>query len=221
MDITSEQRQQIEQLMDAGDELAVVRYLQSTFNVSTDEAMLLAEKLKADYDRENPTPTITPQEMFERLKGGRSGLNVGKMVGTIFLSIGLIVLAVDGFLIYRDYQFQKRAVPVTGTVVDYDTHYSRDDDGGQTLMYATVYEYDFRGKHYTYTSSTSSSSPTGEVGERVEVLVDPDSPWEITVNTFWERWFIILVLTLFGGIFATVGYFVRRALGKTSRPSTP
>ena len=152
------------------------------------------------------------------MKNGRQGMNVGRLVGTVFLAIGLIVLGVDGFLMYRDYQFQKRAVPATGTLADYVTHYSSDDDGGTTLMYASIYEYDYRGKRYTYTSNTSSSSPSGEIGEKVEVLVDPDNPEDITVNTFWERWFIILFLTLFGGIFAGVGYFVRRALG-TSSPS--
>lgn len=211
MQLTPEQREQIDDLMFEGDELALVRYLQNTFHVTAEEALALAEKLKAEHD---PEPiSASPQHAFERMKNSKQGVNVGKLVGGLFFSIGLLMLTVTAYLIYRDYKFQQRAVPTTGTIVDHKTHYSRNDDGGSTLMYACVYEYDYMGKHYSYTSNTSSSSPSGDIGEQVEVLVDPDNPGDITVNTFWERWTLILILGFIGTIFSTVGYFVRRALG--------
>jgi len=212
MELTSEQRAQIQQLMMESDELAVVRYLQNTFKLSAEESLLLAEKLKAEYEAQTPS---MPQHIFVRMRSGKAP-NVGKIVGSVFLGFGLIMLTVVSYLIYSDFTFQQRAIPITGTLVDFETSYSTDDDGGSTLMYAGIYEYEYNGKKYKHYSNTSSSSPPGQTGEQVEVLLDPDDPSRVTINTFGERWTLVLILGILGTIFTVVGYFVRKALSATS-----
>ena len=65
-------------------------------------------------------------------------------------------------------------------------------------MYRPTFEYAFLGKTYTHESSTSSSSPEYEIEEEVDVLVDPDDPREILIDSFWERSFLSRLLGIIG-----------------------
>jgi len=80
-------------------------------------------------------------------------------------------------------------------------------------MYTPTFQYEFKGKTYTYKSTTSSSSPDYEIDETVDVLIDPDKPLEILVDTFWEKWFLPLLLGFMGFMFSGMGLMAYRLLG--------
>ena len=143
-------------------------------------------------------------------------VNVGKLVGGIFMCLGLIMLAIAAYFVVSNYQFSKRAITVNGRVIDYDSYQSTDDDGGSTTMYTPTFEYEFQGKTYTHKSSTSTSSKDYKINERVDVLVDPDNPKEILIDSFWEKWFVSLLLGFLGAMFTGMGYLAYRVLGKHS-----
>jgi len=130
--------------------------------------------------------------------------------------LGSIMLIVVVYVVYSNNQFSQKAIPVTGEVISYDSHESSDDDGGSTTMYTPTYGYSYNGKNYTYTSSTSSSSPDYDIGEKVEVLVDPDNPEEVLVNAFWERWLIVVILGFMGSMFTGLGYMAYRLMGNSN-----
>jgi hypothetical protein len=138
---------------------------------------------------------------------------VGKLVGSVFLGVGIILLSVAGYLIISNNKFEQRAIHTKGKVIDYRNYQSSNDNGGSTTMYTPVFEYAFSGKSYQHASSTSSSSPEYEIGEEVDVLVDPKNPKEILINTFWEKWFVVVLLGIMGTIFTGVGYAVFRFVG--------
>ncbi len=210
MTLTPEQKEHAIELIEMGNQLDAVRYLQETLDITSDQALILAEKLeeetKSDLEKE-----------FESLKEEmhkKPGVNVSRLVGGIFMSLGAIMLVIAVYFLISNYQFSERAIPVKGKVIDYDSYQSRDDDGGSTTMYTPTFQYEFQGKTYTHKSSTSSSSRSYEIDELVDVLVDPEEPNEVLIDSFWEKWFVSVLLSGMGITFTGMGYLAYRIFGK-------
>lgn len=211
MPLTPEQKEHAIELIEMGDKLKAVRYFQETLNVSADQALVLTEKLEEEIEA---SPLLEEFKTLQAEASKKPGINVGRLVGSIFMSVGGILLTIVVYLIYSNSKFAERAVPVKGKVISYDSYLSRDDDGRSTTMYRPTFEYTFQGKTYTHESSTSSSSPEYEVDELVDVLVDPEEPQEILIDSFWERWFLPILLGFMGTMFGGMGYLVFRLMGK-------
>ncbi len=212
MMLSPEQKEHAIELIEMGNQLDAVRYLQETLGITADEALLLAEKLEEEIESDLEKEFKSMQEEIHK----KPDVNVGKLVGGIFMCLGLIMLAIAAYFVVSNYQFSKRAITVNGRVIDYDSYQSTDDDGGSTTMYTPTFEYEFQGKTYTHKSSTSTSSKDYKINERVDVLVDPDNPKEILIDSFWEKWFVSLLLGFLGAMFTGMGYLAYRVLGKHS-----
>lgn len=208
MTLTPDQKKHVEDLLRQGDELAVVRYLQKNLGMSADEALKLTEKLDKTVE-ESPEVKMS-QFMAQAGKRTMSDSNVSKWIGGIFLFFGLVMLSVGCYIFYTNYTFAQTAVPVTGKVVDFDISYSTDDDGNTSTMYSGVFEYEYNGEMYRHTGEVASSSPDYDEGEEVEILIDPNNPNHALVNTFWDRWFVILIVGFFGVAFTGAGFMVLR-----------
>lgn len=210
--LTPEQKQHVRELIDMGDKLEAVRYLQNTLNISADQALLLAEKLQQEIESEDETQFRAMAAELQQKHA--TGINVGKTVGGIFMGIGGLLLGIALILLYSNYTFSKRALPIKCLVLSYETYQSRNDDGGSTTMYRPTFQYEFRGKTYTYESNSSSSSPEFQAGETVDALIDPEEPTEILIASFMEQWFAIVLLGGMGTMFGGLGFLVFRQLGK-------
>ena len=206
MALTKKQQVHLEMLLKLGDEIAATRYLQEELNISADDALLAVEKLKPAVD---PLPRELIQNFKER-KNSLKNSKTGSRVGLVFMVIGFAMLGFSGYTAYSDYQFIETAIPITGIVVDYNTHYSSDDDGGSTLMYSPVFEYEYNEVLFTHYSDASSSSPDFEIGEEAEMYINPDSPETALVNSFMERWFMVVLLGGMGAMFSGMGYMAFR-----------
>lgn len=57
-----------------------------------------------------------------------------------------------------------------------------------------------------FQSNVSSSPPAWQVGEPVKVLFDPNDPSQAVIDSFAGRWLVPLLLGLFGGVFAFIGF---------------
>ena len=209
--LTPEQKEHATELIEMGDKLEAVRYFQQTLQVDADQALLLAETLQQEIEAAD---TAEFKAMEQTIPASPTGLNVGKTVGSIFMGIGGVLIAIAAWLFYSNYTFQQRAVPVKVTVLSYETHQSRNDDGGSTTMYRPTFQYEFRGKTYTYESNGSSSSPEFNEGESVDALLDPEDPTEILIQSFMEQWFAIVLLSGMGIVFGGLGFVVNKQLGK-------
>jgi hypothetical protein len=210
MNLTPEQKQHATDLIEMGEKLQAVRYFKETLNISLEEAMTLTEKLEEEIEGDASFAHFQSAH-----KTGSSSVNVGRLVGTIFMFIGVILLGIAVWIYSNNNQFEKRAERVMGKVSGYDNYESSNDDGGSTTMYTPIFEYSFNGKDYLKPGSVSSSSPDFEIGEPVEILVDPLNPEEILIESFSQKWLGIIILLVLGTIFTGVGYLVFRLMAKS------
>jgi hypothetical protein len=107
-----------------------------------------------------------------------------------FGGVAFLLLAVAVFLFARDQRKMQHYVSTPGAVIDNNYR------GG----YAVV-EYEWRGERKEYTTSASSRPPAYDIGERVEVLVNPADPSDVTLNSLIERFLAILILSGLGAVF--------------------
>jgi len=212
MTLTPEQKEHAIELIEMGEKLEAVRYFQEILNIDAEQALLLAEKLEQEVEAGPAMQELN--QKHEEIK--RSGAHVGRLVGLIFMSIGMVMLVVVFYLLYTHQQFEKNALTVKGTVVEFQSYESRNKNSSSTTMYTPVFEYEFKGKKYTYVSTSSSNIHEYEVGERLDILVDPENPSEVLVNSFMEKWFLPILLGFMGALFTGLGYLAFAVLGKKS-----
>lgn len=208
--MTPEQKEHAIELIEMGNQLDAVRYLQETLDITSEQALILAEKLEEETESELEKEFKFMQDEMHQ----KPSINIGRLVGGIFMGLGVIMLAIAAYFIVSNYKFSERAITVKGKVIDYDSYESRNDDGGSTTMFTPIFEYEFQSKTYTHKSSTSSSSQDYELDELVDVLVDPDNPKEILIDSFWEKWFVSVLLGFLGTLFTGMGYLAYRVFGK-------
>lgn len=209
--LTEEQKEHAIELISMGDKLEAVRYFQQTLGVNAEQALTLTEKLEQEIKVEDEAAFA---ELEKTMPDPNNGLNVGKLVGRIFMGVGGVMLVIVAFILYSNYSFSKRAEPIKVKVVEYRSYESRNDNGSYTTMFTPVYQYEYKGKPYTYVSTTSSSSQEFQAGEWVDALVDPQNPNEILVDSFMGKWFLPLLLGFMGILFGGIGFVVFRVLGK-------
>lgn len=208
--MTPEQKEHAIELIEMGNQLDAVRYLQETLDITSEQALILAEKLEEETESELEKEFKSMQDEMHQ----KPSINIGRLVGGIFMGLGVIMLAIAAYFIVSNYKFSERAITVKGKVIDYNSYESRNDDGGSTTMYTPTFEYEFQSKTYTHKSTTSSSSQDYELDELVDVLVDPDNPKEILIDSFWEKWFVSVLLGFLGTLFTGMGYLAYRVFGK-------
>jgi hypothetical protein len=201
MNLTPEQKEHAISLIRNGEKIQAVKYFQQTLSISLKDAHQLMEKL------EEESSSIRG---FTSTRSAERGFSKGKMAGIIALVLGISLLGVVAYLVYANNAFEQRAIPVQGTVIEYQQYESSDDDGGSTTMYTPVYEYMYNGQTYTHVSTLSSSGKSHEIGEAIDILVDPLNPTEILINTFWEKWLLSVVLGFVGLVFTIIGFGVFR-----------
>lgn len=74
------------------------------------------------------------------------------------------------------------------------------------LMYAPVVSFKSKsGNQYRFESSQASNPPSYSVGETVEVIYNPSNPCNASINDFFSRWFLSLLLGFFTVISFVVG----------------
>ncbi len=206
MALTPQEKVRLEMLLKLGDEEKAIKFLQEELNLSAEEARQAVEKLKPSV---KPLPRSLIQAFNSRKNKSGNG-KAGSRIGLLFMVIGIAMLGFAGYTAYSNYQFMEEAISITGKVIDLDTHYSSDDDGGSTLMYSPVFEYEYNGETYTHTSNSSTSSPDFEINEEAEIFINPDSPGTALVNSFMERWFVVVLLGGMGTMFTGMGYMAFR-----------
>lgn len=89
--------------------------------------------------------------------------------------VGFIVLV--SYLSFLDRRFVNKAVPVDGEVISYETI----KDESSTLYEAKI-RYVFQGQTYYQASKARSAAKIYKIGQRVELLVNPDQPREIRLQ---------------------------------------
>ena len=195
MSIPPAQKEHIRQLLSEGKKIHAIKYLRENFGLSLRESKQMADLVERDIIEDaKAAGEQPPTQPISRSK-------MGCLIGTIFTGIGLIFLAVTGYLFIDDLQFVNSSVKGTAIVVD--------DPGTPT------FEYMYEGETYTHTSSVSSNPPSYSRGEEVGIFINPNDPYDIVVDTFTDRWFVITLLGVMGSIFFGVGFLTTKFLRRT------
>lgn len=123
----------------------------------------------------------------------------------IFLAAGVIAAAVGFVLLLGRGTDKKRCTqPVTAVVVDNEMVVSRSKKFRST--YAPIFEYEYRGQTYRHKSSISTNPPRFSIGQRVELLIDPNDPATAYDKSGAADVACVIVMAA-GGIFLFLGIF--------------
>lgn len=134
---------------------------------------------------------------------------MGRIIGGFFaLLVGLGMLWGAWGLSQSTLKFKAGGVATEGTVIDFETERST-TDGKSKTMYKPVVEYTTTdGNTLTFTTSSSTSSPSYDRGEKVKVLYSKITPERARLDSFMENWFGPLILGCLGVIVTLIGWFL-------------
>lgn len=256
--MTSEAKKEVERLLQAGQKIRAIKYLNDTFNISLQDSKILVEALEQEMamnpgDPVAPSPSATTldgplkaevvrllqtRRKLEAVKYVKKHLNIGlkealmmveevakennpnyvlfnatgclrgvaKGIGIIFGFVGIIFLGTAGFIFYFQSQSIHNSDLVTGKV----TEMQYLDEGGS----APVVEYEWKGKKRSYQSNSHSTPPDYQVGETVSLYVNREEPNEIVLDTFADRYALIVGLGVIGTVLSLISllffYFASR-----------
>jgi hypothetical protein len=119
----------------------------------------------------------------------------------IFGGVGALLLLIAGILYFREQAFLSRAETVTGTVSDFEISSSDDSNS-----YCPVIDFRTRrGESVKYFANVCSSPPSFDIGEKVEVVYDPENIKHVQMNGFWSKYVGVFVLAAIGLPFFLIG----------------
>lgn len=188
MVVSEQQKTEVKRLIAQGKKIEAIKYLRQEFNIDLKSAKTLADHIEDDL---NPLEYSTTSINIKVIRAKASNL-----FGKIFLGIGFILLAVTMLLIFLDYDHEKTSIRTIGVVINNPSQ--------------PTFEYEFDGNKFYYYSTTSSNPPSYQLGEEVELLVDPSDPSNVIVNTITDRWLGIIVIAFIGSIFTIIGLSVNK-----------
>ncbi len=128
--------------------------------------------------------------------------NVFKIVGLIFLGVGILLLGGALLAGMNTLSLLREGVRTTGNVLEFNESY--DDEG--TLMYSPVYIFlDEQGREQIVQSIISSSSPHYRRGQTVELIYRPGKPQTASTISYFDVWFLTGILGVMGLGFTAFG----------------
>jgi len=145
-----------------------------------------------------------------------------RLIRFILLASMLLGVVFAAFMLWRTVSLLRVAAKASGVVVEEVRRSSQ--DGGTS--YAPRVRFHARdGKAVDFVSSISSSPPRYVVGDRVSVIYDPANPSRARINSFWDLWFlpmILGVLSMFNLVlYWALGLYRERIRAKSAAAAGP
>lgn len=187
MNVTVEQKEKTKNLIRAGKSIEAIKYVRSELNLDLKTATRLVRAVRATID----PATIKVATSFDRsLKTTGSGL----VVPIVFITIGLAALGAALYFFSNQQAIINQGNKTVATVVSNPAN--------------PLFEYEFEGTSYTHQSNTSSDPPSYYVGEQVDVYINANDPYDIVIDTFTDRWLLIVIFSSIGSTFLGVSLLV-------------
>jgi hypothetical protein len=198
MEIPQELVEKASRLIRSGMKIEAIKLLRDELNISLGRATSLARHLE-----------MTDPSSRHKSPLNRSDFVMG-FVGVLVLFVGLVGLYLIIKNVMQDLAFERTAIAITGTMIKIDQNTTTDDDGVSSTGYYPVFEYEINQKTYQTTSNVSLGEDNYEIGEEVPILIDPEDPEKIIVNTFTDRWMLYIILGAFALMFILMGAVATR-----------
>ncbi len=190
-------KEELGNLVFSGKKQEAIELLQKRYGATAEEAeQLLKLAIKESY-----TPVQVVKRFIASTPKSADGRGCKQqafhMIAIIFgfLAVPLILISIVMY-VYNDYQI-KHSDLIIGKVTAINTYtsYGEDPKLFPVITYRVgIHQYDFEAPVY-------SDTPEFEVGEEVELFVHRDDPESVIINTFTQRWFMILLVAPFGLFF--------------------
>ena len=147
------------------------------------------------------------------LKQGHTDKKFNKnLVAFVFLGLGVVFTALTAFFVVQKQQTLANSYLTTGVVIGFSVGgsevYQQIDRNDRETSYAPVIRYQVNGKEYQVVGGVAASPPMYELNEEIEIYVDNDNPLDITINSFFNKWFMVLIFGLFAVIFDMIGVLI-------------
>ncbi|MEP2773698.1 MAG: DUF3592 domain-containing protein [Fulvivirga sp.] len=182
MNVTVEQKEKTKDLIRAGKSIEAIKYVRSELNLDLKTATRLVRALRE---------TIDPAEIQPETRILKKG---SKAIPSIFIIIGLIAIGAAFFVYTDQHNIINQGNKTVATVVSNPAN--------------PLFEYEFEGTTYTHQSSTSSDPPSYYVGEQVDVYINASDPYDIVIDTFTDRWLVVVIFGSIGSTFLGVSLLV-------------
>lgn len=129
-----------------------------------------------------------------------------KKIGIII--VGLVIIAVGIFLIINGKNLEKRCTEsAEGTVVEIVVDSQTDSDGTPSTTYYPIIEYKVGEQIVSKQSSTGSGSSDYKIGEKVEILYNPNKAEEYIIKGDKSSNVLGIVFIVVGIFMTCVGIF--------------
>ena len=130
----------------------------------------------------------------------------------IVVIIGIIFLAVGGFMYYKNTNLEKNCtVPTEATVVDMKEEFSTDSDT-TGYMYYPIIEYQAGSENVRVTLSSGSSTPAYSINTKLAILYNPNKTNEFIIKGDKSSNIMSIVFIALGVL--VTGYGIKVAVTK-------
>lgn len=186
---------EVAQLLQTDRKLDAVKHVRKHLHVGLKEALIMVGEVARETN-----PNYVSFDLTGCLQMVAKGIGIFLMVcSLVFISAAAII-----------YFVQEQSIAGSDEVTGRVTAMQPADHGGT----APVIEYDWRGKKQSYQSPNYASPPDYYVGQTVTLFIHREEPDEITINSFADRYALIVGLGVPGTVLLIVSivflYFGRR-----------
>ncbi|MEX2233612.1 MAG: DUF3592 domain-containing protein [Cyclobacteriaceae bacterium] len=186
---------EVTQLLQTGRKLDAVKSVRKNLHVGLKEALVMVEEVAREAN-----PNYVSFNLTGCLQVAAKGLGIFLMI------VSIMFLAAAGIIYYLQEQSISNSDRVSGEVTEMKTI----DTGGS----APVVSYEWSGKRRTYESNYYASPPDYQVGQTVSLYVNRDDPDDILIDTFVNRYALIVGLLVPGAVLLLISigflYFAKR-----------
>ena len=127
------------------------------------------------------------------------------LVFGIFGGIGVCLLAGSLVAHHHASRFAARAVHAEGTVKELILSRSGSGSRPSSSYRPRVVFQAADGRQIEFVGDLGSNPPAFRPGERVPVLYLPEDPYSAGIGTFWQQWFLSILLAGMGTVFTAIG----------------
>lgn len=144
----------------------------------------------------------------------------GLKVAAILAFIGALVwFAVGGCMVGYRMHWAGECDQVTGTVIAYEATTRQSGPGDMPECQYAVFQYELPQTHESKTgrSSVASYPPAYAMGDKVQLLVHPDAPDEVKIDSYGELYALPTALMFLGALMLVAGLVFLYIFRKLSR----
>jgi ribosomal protein L7/L12 len=187
-------KQEVIRLLEKRQKIEAVKYVKNHLRTGLKEALVLVEEVARETD-----PNYTSFNATGCVRG------FIKAIGVFLAFVALMFLGGAAVIYY----FQERSVSKSDLVEGKVSEMQYMEEG----QAAPVITFEWKGKQRSYTSSTYSNPPDYSVGQAVPIYVNREDPEDVLINTFSDRYALLVGLGVIGGVFGVIAivclYFAR------------